>query len=208
MLASRSSGATCARALSFLLALAFCSGLTDRARASTIVWSLTGTFDDGGTIATGSQFDWESTGGLASSGLSITTTAGPVFPGATYSSGTAFATGSMVPDGFIVQTYGAEGTTDAPVAVLSIEFQYPPTGSGTDPIVVGNYSFECFSFLCTAGGPAPPGTPDTRYFTSGFATTTVTPLPAALPLFASGVGFVGFLLRRRKRTNAGALASA
>ena len=37
---------------------------------------------------------------------------------------------------------------------------------------------------------------------------SATPLPGALPLFAGGLGFVGFLLRRRKRTDAAAFAAA
>jgi hypothetical protein len=35
-----------------------------------------------------------------------------------------------------------------------------------------------------------------------------TPIPAALPLFASGLGVIGFLAKRRKRMNATALAAA
>ena len=37
---------------------------------------------------------------------------------------------------------------------------------------------------------------------------SATPLPAALPLFAGGLGLVGLLARRRKRKNAAALAAA
>jgi hypothetical protein len=37
---------------------------------------------------------------------------------------------------------------------------------------------------------------------------TATPLPGALPLFASGLGVVGFLAKRRKRKRAVALAAA
>ena len=37
---------------------------------------------------------------------------------------------------------------------------------------------------------------------------TSTPLPAALPLFAGGLGMVGFLAGRRKRKNAAAIAAA
>jgi hypothetical protein len=33
-----------------------------------------------------------------------------------------------------------------------------------------------------------------------FAIATPTPLPATLPLFAGGLGFVGYLTHRRKRT--------
>jgi hypothetical protein len=41
--------------------------------------------------------------------------------------------------------------------------------------------------------------------TSSLATT---PLPATLPLFAGGLGFVGYLSRRRKKRNQRALAAA
>jgi len=40
-----------------------------------------------------------------------------------------------------------------------------------------------------------------------FASTSAVPLPAALPLFASGLGALGFLGWRRKRKNAAALAA-
>jgi hypothetical protein len=36
-------------------------------------------------------------------------------------------------------------------------------------------------------------------FGVGTFSVSATPLPAALPLFASGLGFVGYLARRRKR---------
>ncbi len=40
------------------------------------------------------------------------------------------------------------------------------------------------------------------------ASTSVTPLPAALPLFATGIGAMGLLGWRRKRKNAGVIAAA
>ena len=42
----------------------------------------------------------------------------------------------------------------------------------------------------------------------GFTVGTPTPLPAALPLFATGLGAMGLLGWRRKRKNAAALAAA
>jgi hypothetical protein len=41
---------------------------------------------------------------------------------------------------------------------------------------------------------------------SGGVEVASTPLPAALPLFASGLGLMGFLAKRRKRQGAGIAA--
>jgi hypothetical protein len=37
---------------------------------------------------------------------------------------------------------------------------------------------------------------------------TATPVPAALPLFAGGLGVIGMFARRRKQKNAAAIAAA
>jgi hypothetical protein len=68
----------------------------------------------------------------------------------------------------------------------------------------------CFDFDGLDCSPEPTGdydavnlniTTEVNAFTSTPITiATVTPLPAALPLFASGLGFVGYLTRRKKRT--------
>jgi hypothetical protein len=42
----------------------------------------------------------------------------------------------------------------------------------------------------------------------GITSATATPLPAALPLFAGGLGVMGLLARRRKRKNTAAIAAA
>jgi hypothetical protein len=47
--------------------------------------------------------------------------------------------------------------------------------------------------------------PDT---TTGPLTPTVTPLPATLPLFAGGLGFIGYLAKRRKQNAKQAIAAA
>jgi hypothetical protein len=49
------------------------------------------------------------------------------------------------------------------------------------------------------------------YYTTGMVTDALaatTPLPAALPLFVGGLGFVGYLTRRRKQSGKQALAVA
>jgi hypothetical protein len=65
---------------------------------------------------------------------------------------------------------------------------------GVKPIVVPELKFPVWA--------APVGPDLTVTFD-----VSATPLPATLPLFAGGLGFVGFLTRRKKR-NAQALAAA
>jgi hypothetical protein len=43
------------------------------------------------------------------------------------------------------------------------------------------------------------GSSDPQFYVSGLAYTSVTPLPAALPLFAGGLGLLGMFSRRRKQ---------
>jgi hypothetical protein len=50
--------------------------------------------------------------------------------------------------------------------------------------------------------------PDVTTFSASLATVSATPLPAALPLFASGLGAMGLFGWRRKRKNASAIAAA
>jgi hypothetical protein len=63
-----------------------------------------------------------------------------------------------------------------------------------NPIVGGidGPSYECEGYSCTAQ--------DTRYVDGGSVSST--PLPAALPLFAGGLGMMGLFGRRRKKITA------
>ena len=175
-----------------------CCGISSPASAS-IVWTLTGIFDDGGTIS--GSFSWTQYNYLDSTpgSLSITTAPGITLTGTTYSVPPSNSSGGSPPgpNGFII--------TNNYDQVLSIEFLNPLTTPGVDPIVVGAYSYECFSYSCPPGGT---DFVDTRYFIGGYAVVTATPLPAALPLFAGGLGAVGLFGWRRKRKNAAVIAAA
>jgi hypothetical protein len=73
---------------------------------------------------------------------------------------------------------------------INLEFVNPLTGAGIDELILsggGNYA----SYECAFCNPV-------RGIISGEAIET-TPLPAALPLFATGLSAMGLLGWRRKR---------
>jgi hypothetical protein len=79
----------------------------------------------------------------------------------------------------------------------SIPGTYP---GGADFII--NTAFGVNSFTAFTGGDA-----DFRTFVDT-GPSAATPLPAALPLFATGLGVMGFLAKRRKRKGVAAIAAA
>jgi hypothetical protein len=83
---------------------------------------------------------------------------------------------------------------DYVVHVLTLDFSGPLTDPGTISLLGSSNEYNGFNGF-------------TRYVTSGEATSPA-PLPAALPLFATGLGMMGWFVRRRKRTTSGALAAA
>jgi hypothetical protein len=61
---------------------------------------------------------------------------------------------------------------------------------------------------CVATGASCSNDPSFQTGAVGATLAAATPLPATLPLFAGGLGFVGYLTRRRKQNGKQALASA
>jgi hypothetical protein len=92
------------------------------------------------------------------------------------------------PNNLTVQFYGPNYTS-----TLNLVFEFSLLDPIADNPIIGGIngpSYECSGFSCTAN--------DERFVDGGFAAAT--PLPATLPLFAGGLGFVGCLARRRKRS--------
>lgn len=150
--------------------------------ASTITWNLSPNIplSDGGTL--NGTFTINSAGFLNGNSWDLVT-AGGTLPSVTY---TTYINASD-PNNLTVQFYGPNYTS-----TLNLVFEFSLLNPIADNPVIGGIngpSYECSGFSCTAN--------DERFVDGGFATAT--PLPGALPLFAGGLGFVGYLARRRKR---------
>ena len=182
-----------------------CCGISAPASATT--WFITGSLDDGSTAS--GFFSWTSYGYLDSTPgtTDIKTTGGSLLSGYEYINAPPYPPGAFPegPGGPSVVIYAYSGSI--PEVTLQITFKNALlTSTSPDPIVggVGGPSFECLSWTCPGPDTGQVGA-NTRYFTSGFATTigtslsSETPLPAALPLFATGLGALGLLGWRRKR---------
>jgi hypothetical protein len=163
------------------------------ARADTITWTLSPNIplSDGGTL--NGYFALNSYGYLNGNNWDLTT-AGGTLPGATY---TTFINASD-PNDLTVQFYGP-----GYISTLNLVFENSLLVPIADnPIVggIGGPSYECAGYSCNSD--------DERYVDadSGYASAT-TPLPAALPLFAAGLGGMGLLGWRRKRKFAAAITT-
>ena len=98
--------------------------------------------------------------------------------------------------------YAADSASNNTFAMLFLEFSSPLDGSpGLVPLVaIDGYNLPG---NCDFGGCS-------NYFgssTTGGVEAASTPVPAALPLFATGLGALGLLGWRRKRKNAAAVAA-
>jgi hypothetical protein len=151
------------------------------------------TFSDGGT-ATGS-FTLDFTLGLITSANIVTSTdeiVGPIAFGDTYGSvGSSF---SNNPASFsFLGGIGVQFTIDLATGLTAADLVGPT------------------SFTISGGGESIFSGDFGRGITGGsldIGDVTVTPLPAALPLFAGGLGMVGLLSRRKKRKADQDLAAA
>jgi hypothetical protein len=172
----------------FLVALC---GSTLASRAD-VVWTLTGTFEDGATVS--GTFTWTVDNYLSSANgsLSLVTTPG-------YLSGASYALPGSFPNGGVpANTFDI---TNGYFQNLYVTFLNPlTTPSSVDPIVFG---FECYAWSCPGPDTYPTAGGDTRYFVSGYASAAATPLPATWSMMLigmAGLGFVGY--RQNSKKNA------
>ena len=159
-------------------------------------WTLTGVvFGDGGKAS--GTFSIDSATGLLTA-YDITTTGGTTLGGSVYDSATSSPScqNCLLSNSFILNI------SDLSFAI-SLSFSNPLTTPGVNPLVlsalsdVPSGSWECAGATCDP----------VRLAVSGVA-ISATPLPAALPLFATGIGALGLLGWRRKRKRAATVAAA
>ena len=91
------------------------------------------------------------------------------------------------------QTYGLGGGS---VIAVGLNLLGPVNNTGHFFIDQITGSFDLYSIFISGSTD---GNTFTEAFTATFEVGTATPLPAALPLFAGGIGLIGLLARRRKQ---------
>lgn len=116
---------------------------------------------------------------------------------------TGTTTDSGTVTGGQVNGSGANGTLTITWPNQPVEFSFAD-GTKLD-VTLGNLSVSCASGNnCLAGS-------DPYYMSGTFLVvngpTAATPVPAALPLFASGVALIGLIARRRKSKTGGAISA-
>lgn len=181
------------RAFAASVVVAAALSTTSIAQALPLTWNVTGVFDDGGTVT--GQFTIDVYGYYDEPTALIT--GGSLIGPFTYSLALPQQIIPPTPPAFGVVFYSEYSDRALQIMFLnSLEI-----GSANNPIdLSASASFECLSYTCPG-----PGTPDadanTRFFVSGFASVAqaATPLPAALPMFATGLAGLGWLARRRRK---------
>jgi hypothetical protein len=164
------------------------------AKADAIIWTLSSNvpLSDGGTL--NGYFGINSYGYVNGNAFDLTTAGGTTNFDQNYNA----TINASDPNILTVDFFAPD---PAYSSSLTLEFEYSLLVPIADnPIVGGNGgpSFECEGYSCTEA--------DIRYVDGGFASAT--PIPATLPLFAGGLGFVGYLAKRRKQNGEQARAVA
>ena len=173
--------------LSFVLA-------QSSATASTITWVLSPNIQlsDGGTL--NGYFTLNSYGYLNGNSFELTTAGGSTHFNQDYKS----TINASDPNTLTVEFFAPN---PAYSSSLTLVFEYSLLIPSLDNPIMGGFggqSYECEGYSCNPN--------DIRYVESGFAVDP-TPIPAALPLFATGLGALGLLARRRKRNKTTSIAA-
>jgi hypothetical protein len=161
------------------------------------------TFSDGGTATGTFTLDLDTS---TLSNVNITTSEdGPPLPGSlgdTYTSGT-FSNSPAASFDFNDDYLGPFGGDELIINLSSTLTDSDLASPGMFPIASG--SETAYFFLCGEDEVCA-----SRSITGGAldAVPSATPLPATLPLFAGGLGFVGYLTGRKKRKAGQALTAA
>jgi hypothetical protein len=181
---------------SFGIAAALIGGLvyfaSAPANATTYDWTLSGTVSGFGTITTNDAL----VSNAGSIGTDITGITGTI-DNQTVSGLNGFGDNILYPSNLGTDGFGPlKGLLDA----LGLSFSLD--GSITNIFFAGTAGYDFESF-----GNSDPALSFARN-ESFSVSAAATPLPATLPLLAGGLGFVGYLARRRKRTGKQAPATA
>ncbi len=162
-----------------------------------MTWNVTGVFNDGGTLSgtfTMDEYDF------LLSDFSLTTTAGSLEPGFTYTADSAYFSNTN-PDYAPTPIY----IDFAPAWSNDLHIQFANdlgVAAPTDQIIGGYQSFECLnSWSCPAPGFDGYAV---RYLVSGEATLVgdAVPEPATWASMILGLGAIGAGLRTRRRSAA------
>jgi hypothetical protein len=172
-------------------------------------------------------YDWTLTGPAATLGGFVWTGSGTVTATTGSGSDTITAITGTVTNGTVTDSItglATPGTFDNLLFPIGTTFSGPPVVTSGSYLSASDLDTKGLGFTIAAGtievfgGYAPNSTdvtPGNNYdeigpggFGVGTFALTATPLPAALPLFAGGLGILALMARRRQRKSGTAIAAA